>query len=109
MLAMTGYPEQSIQKKEGGKGIHQLLGPIGQTFTRCASAPLSFQADSGSTCQILPVSMGNPKVGAEKTEQGCEVRALPLCLQGISCIFSRRGRQGIGTQVRLEGSGWLHK
>ena len=47
MLAMTGYPEQSIQKKEGGKGIHQLLGPIGQTFTRCASAPLSFQVDSG--------------------------------------------------------------
>ena len=30
------------------------------------------------SCQILPVSVGNPKVGAEKTEQGREVRAVVL-------------------------------
>ena len=91
MLAMTGNPEQFIQKKERGKGIHQLLGPPGQRFIQCALAPLSFQVDSG----WFPVRffLFQCSLRWEQRRQNRGVRSGLLCfLQGISCIFSRRSR-----------------
>ena len=88
MLAMTRYPEQFIQKKEGGKGVHQLLGPVGQRFTQCVSAPLSFQVDSG----WLPVRFFLFQWETLRWEQrrqnrGHEVRAL-WCVCRESAAFS---------------------